>query len=59
MRCGISCISNRYSQANNKYLESCDLKQESKLIIYLEENNSYGYAMSTFLPKKRIQMDRS
>ena len=29
----ISCISNRCSKANNKYLQSYDLKQESKHIF--------------------------
>ena len=32
-RDGISYISNRYSKANKKYLESYDQKQESKHII--------------------------
>ena len=41
---GVSYISNRYSQANNKYLKSCISKQESKH-IYLEANNLYDYAM--------------
>ena len=31
---GVSYISNRYSKANNKYLKSCDPKQESKHFIY-------------------------
>ena len=31
-RGGISYISNRYTQANNKYLKSYDPKQESKHI---------------------------
>ena len=35
MRGGVSYISNRYSKASNKYLKSCDPKQESKHIIYL------------------------
>ena len=43
-------ISNRYNKANNKYLKSYDPKQESKHIIYLDENNLHGYAMSKFLP---------
>ena len=42
-------ISNRYSKANNKSLKSYDSKQESKHIC-LDANNSYGYAMSKFLP---------
>ena len=49
-RGGISCISNRYSKANNKYVKSYDLKQESKHIMYLDVNNLCGYAMSKFLP---------
>ena len=34
--------SNRYSKANNKYLKSYDPKQESKYIIYLDENSLYS-----------------
>ena len=49
-RGGLSYISNRYTKANNKNLKSYDLRQESKYIIYLDANNSYGYAMSKFLP---------
>ena len=44
----ISCISNRYSKANNKYFKYYDPKQESKLIIYLDANNLHGYVMSIF-----------
>ena len=50
MRGRISYISKRYSKANSKYLKSYDPKQKSKHIIYLEENNLHGYAMSKFLP---------
>ena len=39
IRGGISYISNRYSKANNKYLKSYDLKQESKYTIYIDANN--------------------
>ena len=49
-RKGIFCISNRCSNASNKYLKSYDPKQESKHIIYLDPNNLCGYAMSKFLP---------
>ena len=47
---GVPYISNRYSEANNKYLIFYDPIQESKYIIYLDTNNLYGYAMSKFLP---------
>ena len=42
MRGGVSNISNK---ANNNYLSSYGSKQESKHIIYLDANNSYGYAV--------------
>ena len=38
-------------KSNNKYLKSYDPKQESKHILYLNENKLYGYAMSKFLKK--------
>ena len=47
---GISYISNRYSKANNKYLNDYDPKKPSKFIIYLDMNNLYGWAMSEYLP---------
>ena len=50
MRGGVSYISNRYSKANNKYLKSCDPKQESKHTTYLDANSLYGYAISKSLP---------
>ena len=55
-RDGMSYISNRYSKANNKHLKSYDPKQESKHIIYLDENNLYGYAMSKFLPTSGFKL---
>ena len=51
----ISCISYRYSKANNKYLKSYDPKQESKHVIYFDANNLYGYAMPKFLPTSRFK----
>ena len=48
MRGGVSYISIRYSQANNKYLKSYDPKQEIKCITYMGTNNLYDYAMSNF-----------
>ena len=49
-RGGISYTANRYSKANNKYLNSYDPKQKSKHITYSDANYLYGYAMSKFLP---------
>ena len=37
-----SCISNRYSEANNKYFKSYDTKQKSKHYIYLDAKKIYG-----------------
>ena len=50
MRSGVSCISKRYSKANNKYLTFYDPKRPTKYITYLDKNNLYGYAMSKSLP---------
>ena len=50
MRGGLSHISKKYSQANNKYLKSYDPKQEWKHIIYIDANDLYGYVMSKFIP---------
>ena len=47
---GISYIYNRYSKASNKYLKYSDPKEESKLDIFLDTNNLYGYAKSNFFP---------
>ena len=41
LRGWVSYISERYSKVNNKYLKPCNLKQESKHIIYLDANDLY------------------
>ena len=48
-----SYISNRHNKA--KYLKSFDPKQESKLIIYLNANILYAYAMPKFLPRSELK----
>ena len=49
MRVGISYISKRYSKANNKYMKSYDSSEETKLIMYWDANNLYGWTMSQHL----------
>ena len=46
IRGGISMITTRHSEANNKYMgDQCDLKKPSKYIQYLDANNLYGWAI--------------
>ena len=50
IRGGITHISKRYSEANNKYCINYNPEKESKFIQYLDANNLYGWAMSQNLP---------
>ena len=50
MRGGISTITHRYAQANNKYMKNYDPEKKSSYILYLDANNLYGWAMSQKLP---------
>ena len=49
MHGGVNYITNRYGNANNKYIKEYAEKAPSKYIMYLDANNLYGWAMSQYL----------
>jgi hypothetical protein len=55
IRGGISVISQRFSEANNKYMEGYDPEKTSKYVVYWDCNNLYGVAMSKYLPLKQFR----
>ena len=51
IRGGICLASVRYAKANNKYMGKLyDPTKEATYILYIDENNLYGWAMSQALP---------
>ena len=50
IRGGITHISKRYAEANNKYMKNHNPDKPSTYIQYLDANNFYGWAMSQKLP---------
>ena len=50
LREGISYISKRYSETNNKYMKNHDSTKESKYIIDLDTSNLCGWSLSRYLP---------
>ena len=46
MRGGISYIAKRRRKGHNKHMKCYDSSKESKLILYLDANNLYGWRMS-------------
>ena len=50
LRGGISYITKRYSEANNKYMKNYDPTKPSKYTSYLHMNNLYGWEMIGTLP---------
>ena len=56
IRGGITHISKRYAEANNKYMENYNPEKKSSFIQYLDANNLYGWAMSQNLPTHGFKM---
>ena len=50
IRGGITHISKRYAESNNKYMKDYNPDKPSTYIQYLDANNLYGWAMSQSLP---------
>jgi hypothetical protein len=51
IRGGISCVVNKYAEANNSYMEGLyDKNKNSTFIDYIDMNNLYGYSMMQPLP---------
>ena len=50
LRGGISYISKRFSEANNKCMKNYDLTKESKYVRDIDANNLSGCVMSRYLP---------
>ena len=50
LRGGMSVITHRKSEANNKYMKSYNPHKPSKFITYLDANSLYPWAMNQYLP---------
>ena len=51
IRGGMTHISKRYAEANNKYMKDFDKTKPSTFIQYLDANSLYAWAMTQKLPK--------
>ena len=49
-RGGMSFIGQRYSEANNKYMENFDKTKESTYLMYFDANSLFSWAMCNDLP---------
>ena len=59
IRRGICHAINRYAKASNKYMKNYDKSKESSYLIYLDANNSYGWAMSQTLPVNGFKEEKN
>jgi len=58
IRGGLSQISKRHAEANNKYMKTYEKSKEDSYITYLDANNLYGGAMSEYLPYKSFKWNK-
>ena len=58
IRGGITHVSKRYAEANNKYMKDYNPDKQSKFIQYLEADNLYGCAMSQRLQTPGFKVTR-
>ena len=50
MRGAISYIAKRFNKANNTYMQSYDISNPSKFIMYFDECNLHGWGLSQYFP---------
>ena len=50
IRGGLSQITTRYAEANNKYMKNYSKDSKESYILYLDQNNLYGKSMTSYLP---------
>ena len=50
IRGGITCVMERYAEANNPEMSTFDENKDTSYIAYLDVNNLYGYALRQNLP---------
>ena len=55
IRRGIYHAIHRYAKANKKYMKNYDENKHSSILIYLDANNLYGWAMSQKLPENKFK----
>lgn len=59
VRGGISQCCNRFSEANNKYIDNYDSSKPSKYLIYVDVNNLYGWSMCQYLPYDGFEWEQN